>query len=294
MTRARPLVIVSVVALILLAVGAVAQRSGLIGPSWVRFQSSDGEWADSTVPMKGRNFDVVLRRFQEYQRSCGAQDAQLQRITPRPKWWQVEHWLNDYDDPEWQVAYATAMPKTASGHYPPASAAHCANGGSPPNSSPTVIRSFDDRLAIACSANPDVKLRVVHYGALPEGAVLLVEYPAVSGNPAARDVWCDTERTDWSAGRALGFQVNPTRDMRLSVSFMDRNRVAYTSWTTLEGHSWQKVRIPFDAIRPNPYFQPPDAKIGAPLDVSEVRRIGFAPQDPEAGYLSIARFVVDY
>jgi hypothetical protein len=49
---------------------------------------------------------------------------------------------------------------------------------------------------------------------------------------------------------------------------MDRNRVAYPTWTELTGGSWQVVRIPFVDVHPNPYFQPPDAKTGTPIDVS--------------------------
>ena len=64
--------------------------------------------------------------------------------------------------------------------------------------------------------------------------------------------------------------------MKLSLSFLDRNRVAYTAWRELQGGVWQLVRIPFDEIRPHPFFQPADAKTGAPLDVSEVKGIAFA------------------
>jgi len=52
------------------------------------------------------------------------------------------------------------------------------------------------------------------------------------------------------------------------------------------------VRIPFAEIRPNPYFQPPGAKTGTPLDVSDVKWIAFAPQDQAPGRLAIGRFLV--
>src|SRR5262245_31070717 len=68
--------------------------------------------------------------------------------------------------------------------------------------------------------------------------------------------------------------------------------VAYTAWTELRGGVWQLVRIPFDEIRPNPFFQPPDAKTGAPLDVSDVKGIAFAPLDRTSGRLAIGRLVV--
>lgn len=264
--------IVVVLALVVVVVGLPARWLGFIGPSWVRFQSSDGKWADETVPTKGRDFVVILR------------------TTPQPAWFQLEYWFNDYDDPEWRVPYVAALPIRTTGKLP----SECANKGVPPKLAPIVVRSFDEAVGTVCRAHQTTKLSVARYGALPEGAVLIVEYPAASGNPAARDIWCETERADWSAGHAIAFQVNAEHDMRLSVSFVDRNGVAYTSWAELSAHAWQRVRLPFDRIRPNPYFQPPDAKTGAPIDVSEVTRIGFAPQDPGAGVVSIGRFVVDY
>jgi hypothetical protein len=63
----------------------------------------------------------------------------------------------------------------------------------------------------------------------------------------------------------------------------------YTTWTELAGGVWQPVTIPFDQLRPNPYFQPPNAKTGAPLDVSEVKAVAFAPHDPMPGRLSIGK-----
>jgi len=159
--------------------------------------------------------------------------------------------------------------------------------------SPTiVIRSYADELAGVRSANPEMKLSVARDPAVSDGAVLLVEYPAATGNPAARDVWCEAEHADWTAGHALAFQAKPDRAMRISVSFMDRNHVAYTSWSELRAGEWQTVRIAFAQIKPNPYFQPPGAQTGAPLDVSSVKAIGFAPQDPGAGRIAIGPFVL--
>jgi Carbohydrate binding domain (family 11) len=159
-------------------------------------------------------------------------------------------------------------------------------------SSTLVIRSYAEGLAGVRSANPETKLSVARDSAVSDGAVLLVEYPAATDNPAARDVWCEAERLDWTAGRAISFQAKPDHALRLSVSFIDRNRVAYTSWSDLRAGEWQTVRIAFEQIRPNPYFQPPGAQTGAPLDVSEVKAIGFAPQGPSSGRIALSRFVI--
>jgi hypothetical protein len=156
----------------------------------------------------------------------------------------------------------------------------------------TVIQDYADGLSAVRAANPAMKLRVGSDPALGDESVLFIEYPAPTGNPAERDVWCLAEDHDWTRGRAISFRVKPAHALRISVSFMDRNRVAYTTWKDLDGGQWQEVRIAFDEIRPNPYFQPPDAKKDAPIDVSEVKAIGFAPQDRTAGHLAISKFVV--
>jgi Carbohydrate binding domain (family 11) len=155
-----------------------------------------------------------------------------------------------------------------------------------------VIQAYKDGLSGVRTANPDVHLSVGRDPSVPDTPVLFVEYPPPTKDPAGRDVRCDAEQQDWTAGRAIAFQVKPAHALRLSVSFLDRNRVAYTTWTELKGGVWQLVRIPFDEIRPNPYFQPPDAKTGGLIDVSEVKGIAFAPHDPSAGRLAISKFVV--
>lgn len=121
---------------------------------------------------------------------------------------------------------------------------------------------------------------------------LTVEYPRATTDPSARDVWCEAEKVDWSAGRAIAFRVKASPDVRLSVSFLDRNGVAYTAWVEVPADTWREVEIPFETWRPNPYFQPPDARSGKPLDVSEVRRIGFSPQAPGAGMLVVGPIVL--
>lgn len=155
-----------------------------------------------------------------------------------------------------------------------------------------VIRAFYDGLTGIRAANQDVHLSIGRDPEVSNDPVLIVEYPAPTGDPAGRDVHCSVEKQDWTAGRAISFQVKPARPVRLSLSFLDRNHVAYSTWIELKGGVWQKVRIPFDQMRPNPYFQPPDAKAGGPIDVSDVKDIAFAPQDPTSGRLTIGRFVV--
>jgi hypothetical protein len=155
-----------------------------------------------------------------------------------------------------------------------------------------LIQAYADGLAGVRATNPQVRLSVGRDPSLRDEPVLIVEYPPPTDDPAGRDVQCAAEQQDWTAGRAISFQIRPDHPMRFSFSFLDRNLVAYTTWIDLVGGVWQLVRIPFDSIRPNPYFQPPQAKTGAPLDVSAVKGIAFAPQDKTAGRLALGKVVV--
>ena len=156
-----------------------------------------------------------------------------------------------------------------------------------------VIHSFRNGLAGVRAANPDVHLSVGRDPSGPQEPVLQVEYPAPAGSPASRDVQCEAENRDWSGGRAISFTVKPAHALRLSVSFFDRNRVVYTNWADLKDDAWQTVRFAFADMKPNPYFQPPNAKQGGPIDVSDVGFIAFAPQDQTLGRLAIGKFVVE-
>ena len=181
----------------------------------------------------------------------------------------------------------------ASGHVSAGPASRHAQTPSIANASPTpVIVLQDFSRDGGCSARPDVHLHVGRDPAIRDARVLFVEYPAQANDPAARDVRCATENSDWTRGVAISFQVKPDHAMRVSFSFADRNHVAYTAWRDLKGGEWQTVRIPFNEIRPNPFFQFPDARTGAPLDVSDVKAIAFAPQDKTMGRLAIGGIVV--
>lgn len=166
----------------------------------------------------------------------------------------------------------------------------------PPRTAPKpptiVIQSYGQGLAGVHAANPDVKVRIGRGPALADGPILLVEYPPATDDPAARDIWLDAENSDWTTGHAISFQIKSVNPERLSVSFLDRNRVVYTTWINLHADAWQPVRILFDQLRPNPYFQPPDAKTGGPLDLSNIKGIAFAPQNQPSGRLAVSRFIV--
>lgn len=91
------------------------------------FQSSKGDWSDTAYPAFGRDFESVVLSFELYKIQCGAQDARLERITPKPSWYAPESWFNDYSEPHWRIPYAEPSPYAAIGNFPPPQIEHCAN-----------------------------------------------------------------------------------------------------------------------------------------------------------------------
>ena len=89
-----------------------------------------------------------------------------------------------------------------------------------------IVKAYQNGLAGVRAANPDVHLSVGRDPSVPDEPVLFVEYPVPTDDPAGRDVQCDAENQDWTAGRAIAFHIKPAHPIRFSLSFFDRNRVA--------------------------------------------------------------------
>jgi hypothetical protein len=121
--------------------------------------------------------------------------------------------------------------------------------------------------------------------------VLAVEYLAAQG-PADRDTWCEVDVRDWSGAVAFGLWVRSDRPLHMSFSFFDGNNVAYTGWADVGAGAWEAVRVSLATIRPNPYFQRPDAKLGAPPDLRDIAAVAFAPQVPGSGRFLVGDVVL--
>jgi hypothetical protein len=157
---------------------------------------------------------------------------------------------------------------------------------------PVIVQTYRKDLKGIRAANPKVRLQVGRDSAKSNEDVLFVDYPSAGNDPAGRDVHLEAQHRNWSSATGIAFQIWSQRPVRLSVSFVDRNRVAYTTWVEADGSGWQPINLPFRDIRPNPYFQPPGAQVSAPIDVSDVNAISFAPQDTAAGRFALTRFVL--
>ena len=90
------------------------------GATSVGFESSEGDWSDREVPLKGRDFATIAASFDGYKTRCGHPSATLFRTT-KPNLYNVFEWWSYATDPKWNVPYRTPQ-------VSPSTAPQCANG----------------------------------------------------------------------------------------------------------------------------------------------------------------------
>ena len=98
--------------------------------------------------------------------------------------------------------------------------------------------------------------------------------------------WCgywmragdDWSGQDWSGAKELELRVYSREPLQLQVAFNDANQNAYVGEAVgTAGKGWELLKVPFASFALNAYYQPPQAKKGAPLDLSHVETFNLAP-----------------
>jgi hypothetical protein len=87
------------------------------------FRSSDGQWADSEVQFKGRDFRTVVVYFEAYKIMCNAPKAVLLRATPQ-EWFNFFAWPSYLRNKKWRVPFSDKHPELGDYFEPP-----CEQGG---------------------------------------------------------------------------------------------------------------------------------------------------------------------
>ncbi|MDD5364368.1 MAG: hypothetical protein PHR30_03450 [Gallionellaceae bacterium] len=100
--------------IILFTVIGVLVLYSTVGSIDVSFESSKGDWADSEILLKGRDFNQIVQMFSEYQNKCAAKDAIMFRTTPI-NWYNVVAWWSFTHDTKWKVPFKETT--TPPGHY---------------------------------------------------------------------------------------------------------------------------------------------------------------------------------
>ena len=84
---------------------------------------------------------------------------------------------------------------------------------------------------------------------------------------------------DWRGAKTMTIQVYSDFPLSLELGFNDAKQNAYTATAPqTQGKGWETIVIPFSSFQLNPYWQPPEAKKGAPQDLSKLETFNLAPK----------------
>lgn len=77
---------------------------------------------------------------------------------------------------------------------------------------------------------------------------------------------------DWSGAKRITLRVKSDAPVSVELAFNDANQNAYVApaVNSAAGKGWQVLEVPFAGFQLNPYYQPPQAKKGAALDLGKI------------------------
>lgn len=117
-----------------------------------------------------------------------------------------------------------------------------------------------------------------------KGPVLKIDYIL------AQNSWCGLYRhsvnQNWSSAKNVNVWAKGSSNLVVRFSILDANKVSYVADMNLTPE-WQEIKIPISSMKKNPYYQPPEAIQGKPLDLSNVQQIQFEPQTQGKGSFMI-------
>jgi hypothetical protein len=113
-----------------------------------------------------------------------------------------------------------------------------------------------------------------------EGVAASLDYELRPGG------WCgewvragaDWKGQDWGGAKAILIEAWCAEPVALQAAFNDANQGAYVADAgTLSAGLWTTLKAPLKAFQLNAYYQPPQAKKGAALDLSRVDSFNLSP-----------------
>lgn len=83
---------------------------------------------------------------------------------------------------------------------------------------------------------------------------------------------------DWTGAKRLICRVYSQEPIFIEFGFNDANQNAYVAhFPKTQGKGWETLSIPFEKFDLNVYYQPPEAKAGAPQDLTHIETFNIAP-----------------
>jgi sialate O-acetylesterase len=92
---------------------------------------------------------------------------------------------------------------------------------------------------------------------------------------------------DLSGKKKMIFQARATLPGEVQVALKDKWNVQYVAKVQVRFKQWTKIKISFSDFEKDPYYTPPNAEPGHPMDFSQVSGMNFGPQAKGKGEIWI-------
>ena len=90
---------------------------------------------------------------------------------------------------------------------------------------------------------------------------------------------------DLSQASTIVFMAKTSLPGEVQVSLKDKWNVQYVTKVAVKSDDWTEVKIPLSSFIKDPYYTPPEAQLGHPMNFSKVTGMNFGPQASGAGDL---------
>jgi len=90
---------------------------------------------------------------------------------------------------------------------------------------------------------------------------------------------------DLSDRKELVFRAKTTKPGAVQIALKDKWNVQYITLAQVDSKDWAEVRVPLASFKKDPYYTPPEAVPGHPMDLSGVNGMNFGPQAVGKGEL---------
>ena len=175
------------------------------------------------------------------------------------------------------AASASAAPAVAAAAVPPAKM-------SASTGAPVVIQDYtaDDAKAggtFQDSQGSSFAYSVKDNTKSPGKKFLLINYTLAQGGYCGMWYKAGNFDANLSGNSAINVTVYCKSPIVLGMALLDKNHNQYVAeLPSTQGGKWETVSVPLSAFKLDPYYTPPDAVKGAPMDLSLVKTFNFQPK----------------
>lgn len=98
---------------------------------------------------------------------------------------------------------------------------------------------------------------------------------------------CGIAPTDLSKNTSFKFKARAAAPVDLQIGLLDADNVQYIAAVTVDAKDWTEITVPFSSFIKDPYYTPPGARLGHPMDLTRTRSLNFMPRTPGRSVVEI-------